>query len=145
MVFSQDDVSLYFHKFYLRSFKAEKGVKFLPTKLEKKSSVQGLIFVPNRHFHQLALPQLALPRTGTFCKFFLCHWKFESPNCLYTIRSSWSALIVQEFCFAKVVTEAQTGTKILWIVTIKKVFDMKSPGKVMKTLQVGLAGQKAST
>ena len=27
-ILSQDDVSLYFHKFYLRSFKAEKGVKF---------------------------------------------------------------------------------------------------------------------
>ena len=34
--FSQDDVSLHFHKFYLRSFMAEKGVKFLlPSKLEK--------------------------------------------------------------------------------------------------------------
>ena len=42
-IFSQDDVSSYFHKF----FKAEKGVNFLPpTKFEKKSSVQGLNFCP---------------------------------------------------------------------------------------------------
>ena len=34
----------------------------------KKLSVQGLIFCP---------------ATGTFCKFFLWRWEFESPNCRY--------------------------------------------------------------
>ena len=29
-IFSQDDVFLYFYEFYLRPFKAEKAVKFLP-------------------------------------------------------------------------------------------------------------------
>ena len=42
-IFSQEDVSLYFHKFYFRSFKAEKGVKFLPpTKLEKNRPQNGV-------------------------------------------------------------------------------------------------------
>ena len=48
---------LYFHKFYLRSFKAEKGVKFLPlTKLEK-------IVRPRVKFFEPVL-QLELPPTA---------------------------------------------------------------------------------
>ena len=58
-VFSQDDVSLYFHKVYLghfRSFKAEKGVKFLPpTKLGKNRHSRVKFLSPNWHFPQLAL------------------------------------------------------------------------------------------
>ena len=42
MIFSQDDVSLYFHKCYLKLFMAEKGIKFLPpTKLEKNRLFKG--------------------------------------------------------------------------------------------------------
>ena len=55
-IFSQDDISLYFHKLYLRSFKAEKGVKFLP---------HTKIFPPSATSSQLALPQLVLSPTGT--------------------------------------------------------------------------------
>ena len=64
--FSQKDVFLYFHEFYLRSFKTEKEVKFLPpSKLEKivRPRVKFLSLnwhlSPTRHFPQLALPQLA--------------------------------------------------------------------------------------
>ena len=69
-IFSQDDVYLYFHKFYLRLFIAEKEVKFIPlTKLGKIRPSNGQIFVP----------QLALSPTGTFCKFF-CDVENLSPS-----------------------------------------------------------------
>ena len=38
MIFSQDEDSFYFHKFYLMSFKVEKGVRFL-------TAVYRLIFL----------------------------------------------------------------------------------------------------
>ena len=60
-------VFLYFHKSYIRSFQAEKSVKFLPlTKLQKK------IVHPRVKF----FPQLAL---------FLCNWELKSSDCRYTL------------------------------------------------------------
>ena len=84
-------IFLYFPKFYSRSFKAGNELNFY--KIRKKTSVQGLNFSPNSH-----CPQLALPPTGTFLNFFLCHWEFESPNCRYTkiyikitlMKTEWS-------------------------------------------------------
>ena len=78
---------MFFYKFYLRSFKTEKGVKYFPpTTLEKNLrpslELQGLNFsslspkwhFPNWHFPELVIPQLAL-----FAIFF-CYREFASSN-----------------------------------------------------------------
>ena len=73
-IFSLDDVSLYFNKFYLRWFEVKKVLNFYRLQNWKKPSVQGLNFSslssnwnlsPNWHF-----PELAPPQTSSFCKFF---------------------------------------------------------------------------
>ena len=76
-LFSQDDVFLlYFHKFYLRSFKAE-GVKFLsPTELEKivrprvKFVSLNWHLSPNWHFPQLTLVLTGKTHNRHFLQFF---------------------------------------------------------------------------
>ena len=60
---------LYFHEFYLRSLKAEKGVKFLPpTKLEKKIIRPRLNFCPKTG----TCPPISTSPNWHFFELFFC-------------------------------------------------------------------------
>ena len=84
MIFSQDDLFLYFNDFILCHLRLKNKLNFYRLQDWKK------IFRLRVKFFEPS-PRLDFPQLAVFA-FFLWHWEFESPNCHYTSRDKKGSL-----------------------------------------------------